>query len=68
MNTIIEKISLATVLMRNNNILLKESHSEPVGGRYSYSVLFQHWSVGGTCYIYGLISPLEDGMHHNDHR
>jgi hypothetical protein len=65
MKTITEKISLATVLIRWSNIPLQEKHSENVGGRYSYSVLFQCWSVGGNCYICGLISPLEDGMHHN---
>jgi hypothetical protein len=65
MKTIIKKISLATVLIRWNTILLKgKLSSETIGGRYNYSVPFQCWSVGGACYIYGLIRPLEDGLHH----
>ena len=36
-------------------------------GWYSYSVLCHRWSVSGTCYIHGLVSPLEEWLHHTDH-
>ena len=66
--TTIEKITLANVLIRRSTTMLKEKNSsQNVGGWYSYSVLFQSWSLSGTCYIYGLVSPLEKWLHHTDH-